>query len=1003
MRKPEIRAILLSSALTIFAFPLAAQAQVAEEPATVPQTATAEEPQMDSQEILVTGSRVARTGMDAPTPRTVVGSDLLESLGQSNIAEAIRFVPQNIASQSDANVGYGASANVGSSFVNLRGLNPTSGTRTLTLVNTRRFIPSSDGGSVDLNVIPSALIERVETVTGGASAAYGSDAVAGVVNVILNRKFTGFKAEIDYGQTTYGDGKNYHGSVAWGTRFAGDRGHIAAAFEYQKQEGIGACSDVRPWCAEGWDFYTNAQTILPNGTLSGYNIPGSPGYGLPNFIVGPNSRQAFNDPRGVVRNRAPAALAARNKRFNDAGTGVLDFDPGLYVSNAGLGARQGGDGASTYADSLLRTPVTRKVAYAFGHYELTPSWELSGEFTYATRDASSVGSTAGPRSTYFVKPTNPFVPADLRALLNGTEFSLGKDLDGQIKSLNTVDAKVFRGMAGLKGEIGSSWVVEAYYQYGENRRHQTASRSRVNTPFVFALDAVVGPGGKIVCAETLKANPDPRSKGCEPMNMFGLNNLSQAAIDYVYRPVMEDFFFKQHAASANIRGELFSGRSAGGIGVAAGIDWRSEGGNVVHGNITDYADYNSNFGLDYAGSIQVLEGFGEANVPVFKDWVLGKGLELNGAVRWTRNRSTNDVTKETKVTTALSWKAGAIYEPFDMLRFRATRSRDIRIAGFRELFLEMVPSETGSAAGTVDNPNIPGSPQLGDDPTPILSGGSFALGAEKADTTTLGAVFSPSFIPGLRIGVDWYQIQIRDAVTNLNGQRIVDFCFKNNTFCDRITSNSPTDITFIDARRVNLGRFVSRGFDIEVSYDMSLSSIVADWAGKLNVRLLGTNQYDFLIQAAPDVPAINYAGQAAQLRDTGDFSSSPKWLWNGFVTYSTEPFTAALRMTYVGGGKLDVGKIGPEDPGYSTSLVNSISTNRVKSAAYFSLGLTYRLPAFDRKDGIELFGVFDNIFAKDPAIAPGGGGFNLGSFYPTNPTYHDTFGPRYKAGVRIKF
>ena len=996
MARSALSALYASCALAGFICPPAAQAQVAEDPQTA-------EAQPEEQELLVTGSRVARTGMDAPTPRTVVNADLLENLGQTNIAEAIRLVPQNIAAQSDANVGYGASANVGSAFVNLRGLNPSSGTRTLTLVNTRRFIPSSDGGAVDLNVIPSALIERVETVTGGASAAYGSDAVAGVVNVILNQNFTGFKGEFDYGQTTYGDGKNWHASAAWGTRFADDRGHIAAAVEFQKQEGIGACSDVRPWCAEGWDFYTNAQTILPNGATSGYNVPGSPGYGLPNFVVGPDSRQAFNDPHGVVRNRAPAAQIARNMRFNDDGTAVLDFDPGKYVSAAGLGARQGGDGASTYADSLIRSPVTRKVAYLYGSYEVTPAWELSAEFTYAARDASSVGSTAGPRSTYFVKPTNPFVPADLRALLGGTSFSLGKDLDGQIKSLNTVDANVFRGMVGLRGDIGPGWVVEAYYQYGENRRHQVASRSRVNTPFIFALDAVTAPNGQIVCAETLKANPDPRAQGCVPMNMFGLNNLSPAAIDYVYRPVSEDFFFKQHAASANIRGELFSGRSAGAIGVAAGVDYRSESGNVTHGNITDYADYNSNFGLDYTGSIQVLEGFGEVNLPVFKDSAFGKGLELNGAARWTRNRSTNDLTKETKVTTAFSWKAGAIYEPFEMLRFRATRSRDIRVAGFRELFLAMVPSESGSAAGFVDNPRIPGSPQLGDDETPILSGGSFALGAEKADTTTLGAVFSPSFIPGLRVGVDWYQIQIRDAVTTLSGQRIVDFCNLYQTFCDRITFASPTNITFIDARRVNLGRFTSRGFDIEVNYDLALSDVVADWNGRLNLRLLGTHQYDFLIQASPDVPAINYAGQAAQLRDTGDFSTSPKWLWNGFLTYSTKPFTAVVRMTYVGGGKLDVGKIGPEDPGYSPSIANSISTNRVKSAAYFSLGLTYRLPAFGNADGIELFGVFDNIFAKDPAIAPGGGGFNLGSFYPTNPTYHDTFGPRYKAGARIKF
>lgn len=959
----------------------------------------------DAGAIIVTGSRVARSGLDAPTPRTVVDSELMNNLGQTNVAETIRLIPQNVPSASDTNVGYGTSPNAGSAFVNLRGLNPSDGVRTLTLVNSRRFVPSSDGGAVDLNVIPSAIIDRVETVTGGASAAYGSDAIAGVVNVILDEDFTGLKGEMSYGQTARGDGNDYYGSLAWGTKFANDRGHFAIAVEYQNQGGVGNCSEVREWCAEGWDIFINDRTVLPDGTLSGYNIVGSPGYGLPQYIIGPDSRQAPNILEGGVRNRAPAAIAARNYRFTADGKGIIYNDPGLYVPSTSFGARQGGYGESTYANSPLRTPVERYLGYMYGSYELSENWKLSAEFNYARRNVSAVGAVVGPRSDYLVKPTNAYLPDALKTLLNGTSFSLAKDLDAQIQNLNTVNADVYRGTIGLSGELGGGWFLDAYYQYGVNKRKQVASRARVNSPFIWALDAVVDPDTQeIVCAETLKANPDPRALNCVPMNLFGLTNLTQDAIDYVYRPIYEDFNFTQHAASVAIRGEFFPNRSAGPVAVAAGVDFRDEKGDVWHHDIPDYQDYGLTFGQDYAGSIQVLEGFGEINAPLFKDWVLGESFEFNAAGRWTQNKSHNEVTDESKTINALSWKLGAVYQPVSMLRFRATRSRDIRVAGFRELFQINTPGEPCSAQGRVDNPAIPGSPAGGDDCTPILGGGSFQLGAEKADTTTAGVLFEPEFIPGFRFGVDWYQIDIKDAVTALSAQRIVDFCDEYDRFCDRISYNGGdiTDITYIDARLVNLGRFTLRGFDIEAQYRLPLSSISGGWDGTLDFRVVGTHQYDFQIQPATDIAPVDYAGSVGDIRDSGDFSSGPKWLWSGFLTYSTERFTGTLHVRHVGAGLLDVTKVGPDNPAYDPKATNSISDNTVDAATYFSLGLSYRIPAFGQNDGIEVFGVIDNLFDKKPAVAPGGGGVNLGSFYPTNPAYFDTLGMRWKAGVRFQ-
>ncbi|MBN8819055.1 MAG: TonB-dependent receptor [Sphingomonas sp.] len=963
--------------------------------------------------VIVTGTRIKRNGFNEPTPATVIGGDLMADLGQVNIAETLKLIPQNSNFQSDAVAGITAGANVGASFVNLRGLNPYNGTRTLTLVNSRRFIPTSDGGAIDMNMIPSAMIQRVETVTGGASAAYGSDAIAGVVNVILDTGFEGIKAQVDYGQTTRGDGESYHAALMGGTSFGGNRGHIVAGIEYQKNLGIGDCAKVRLWCAESWDIFTNSNSILPGTTArSGYNIPGSPTYGLPNFVIAPGSKQAFNDPRGVVRDATVTAAAARYKRFNDNGTGVVQFDPGRFLGAALIGPRQGGDGASTYDDSDIQTPVKRWVGYIYGEYELTDTLKLQTELTYAQRTASNSSYITGPRSTFLVKPDNPYIPADLRTLLAGTQFSLGKDLDGVLTSVNSAEARVFRGLIGLEGKLFGDWTWDAYYQYGNNKRHQDRTNNRVNLPFQYALDAVdeglVRTGvanGNIVCRELTKAAPDPRAQGCKPMNLFGLNNVSQASLAYVYRPVVEDFKYTQHVLSASANGSVFEGWGAGAITAAAGLDYRAEGGDVTHGNIPDYNDYAFTFGLDYSGDITVLESFGELNVPVFKNAPIGDSFELNGAMRYTRNHARNNDSKEEKTSEAVSWKVSGVYDVTGGFRLRASRSRDIRAAGFRELFLRNVPTESGSTSGLVDNPAIPGSPQTGDDPTPILNGGSFALTPEKADTTTLGAVFSPPFIPGLRMSLDWYQIKIRDAVTTLGGQRIVDFCGQYNLFCDRITYGAAgkTDITFIDARQVNLAKLEVRGFDIEVDYRLALADVKAGWTGSLNFRVLGNHQYDFISQANQAVPEIDYAGQSGPVGDGGDFNPAPPWVWNAFVTYDNAGFNTTLSWRRYSEGIYNVQRIGPEDAGYSPQLTNSITTNRVKGASYFNIAMSYQIPLGGTGDrSIELFGSLDNIFDRTPPVSPGGGGGG-GSNYPTNPVYFDTFGSKWRAGIRIRY
>jgi outer membrane receptor protein involved in Fe transport len=998
-----------ASTVSMLALALGAAQPAFAQDEAAPQAAAGE----DEPSIIVTGTRIKRNGFNEPTPATVIGGDLMADLGQVNISETLKLIPQNSNFQSDAVAGITAGANVGASFANLRGLNPSNGTRTLTLVNSRRFIPTSDGGAIDLNVIPSSMIQRVETVTGGASAAYGSDAIAGVVNIILETRFQGIKAQLDYGQTTRGDGESYHSSLMGGTSFSDDRGHIVAGIEYQKNLGIGDCAKVRLWCAESWDIFANVNSILPGTTArSGYNIPGSPTYGLPHYVIAPGSKQAFNDPRGVVRDAAVTPVAARYKRFNDTGTGITTFDPGRFLGAALVGPRQGGDGASTYDDSDIQTPLKRWVGYVYGDYELSDTLKLTTELTYAKRTASNSSYITGPRSTFYVNADNPYIPADLKALLGNAQFSLGKDLDGVLTSVNSAEAKVFRGLVGLSGKLFGDWTWDGYYQYGHNERHQDRTNNRVNLPFQFALDAVdegrVRTGvanGNIVCRELTKVSPNPRATGCKPMNLFGLNNVSAESLAYVYRPVVEDFVYSQHVLSGSVQGTVFEGWGAGPISAAAGLDYRDEGGDVTHGNIPDYTDYAFTFGLDYSGKINVVEGFAELNVPVFRDFAIGDLLELNGAIRYTRNHARNNDSLEEKTSNATSWKISAVYDLIPDIRIRLSRSRDIRAAGFRELFLRNIPTDPCTTSGLVNNAYFGPPQQTGNDCTAILNGGSFALTPEKGDTTTAGIVLQPSFVPGLRMSLDWYQIKITDAVTTLGAQRIVDFCHDDNLFCDRITfaAADRKDITYVDARQVNLAKLVVRGFDVEADYRLNMGDVKADWTGSLNLRILGNHQYDFISQATPAVAARDYAGQSGPVGDGGDFNPAPPWIWNAFVTYNNAGFNVTGSWRRLSEGIYNVTRIGPEDEGYSPQRENSITSNRVKGASYFNLAMSYQIPiGSSDKRYIELFGTIDNIFDRTPPVSPGGGGGG-GSNYPTNPVYFDTFGSKWRAGIRVRY
>jgi iron complex outermembrane receptor protein len=1034
---PSMRArasLMLSASFAALAVAVPATAQDAPAPAEAQPAPSSPDASSDN-EIIVTGSRVGRSTFETPNPITVLDSEDVENLGLVNVAEVVKQLPQNSNFFAANNVGLG-NFNVGAQLVNLRGLNPFFGTRTLTLIDTRRVVATTAGGGVDITLVPSMLVGRVETVTGGASAVYGSDAIAGVVNVILDKNLEGFKAQADYGATTHGDGDDWHAAAAYGTGFADGRGHFIVGAEYQDTAAIGNCAEERSWCARGYSLFNNTE----------YATPGAPGFGQPHYVIGPDATIAYSSSTGAL---SPClffvpgagfcayvpAITGPTFQFNPEGTAAIPFDSGRYSAGSfpifGL-PRQGGDQFATgnYDGTTLRVGVEKLSTLARVEFEVSPAITVSLEGSYARSEAVNPNATGAVGPFPFllfdpfllgfqIAPDNAFLPPSVAAMIPGGA-SFGRTMNNLQNARNETNNETWRLVGGLEGEIGGGWAWDAYFSHGENNNDQHLHHNMVQPLLRFALDAVQTPGG-VVCGVTIpgRINPDTgfpytpdnvafanAAGPCVPLNLFGAANADQAAIDYAFRTLDEFVNQKQDVAAFNVRGDLFDGWGAGPIKLATGAEWRRERGEVTHdlANQPWYSGYYLTYGGDYAGRTEVLEGYVELNVPVFRDSAIGRYLEVDGAVRGTRNKNEGtlgNAAGQSRTREFVTWKLSGIWDATDWLRLRATRSRDVRAAQFRELFETRDPF-VGPPFGVVNNP-WPGG--TANDAIIATIGGDVNLEPEKADTLTVGLILSPQSgaLSGFRFSADWYQIEIEDAIASggIGAQNIVTGCFQGNqVFCDRIIGEGTPDIISVYNNAANLQGFVTRGVDFEAAYTLPLKA-----GSSLNLRLLASYLYDQLFDTGQTdpvtgepVPPRNYAGTSGPTAAFGSFNTAPKWQGNAFLTYSDGPFTGTVQARYVGPGRFMVltaaggPPIDPGDPGYATTDPNSISDNSVNDALYFNLAASY-----DITEEVQVFGALNNMLDKDPPIAPGGNGF------PTNPVYFDTFGRTFRIGARVNF
>lgn len=907
--------------------------------------------------IIVTGSRLARTGFDAPTPVTIVGADQIGRQGATNVAQVLNDMPAFRPQSTPATTAIFMN-NIGANTADLRGLGAN---RTLVLIDGRRVVPATVSGSsfapagaVDLNMVPTALIERAEVVTGGASAAYGSDAVAGVVNLILDTDLEGIRATAQYGLAEAGDDEELLLSLAGGLGFGGGRGRVIGGIEYVDDQGTGDCYS-RAWCALSYNTVSNP-FINPSNPQLGRVSPRDAA-----TLILPHTRVATATFNGAVL-FGPLA----GTEFNPDGT-TFQHDFGTYFG-AGIFQSGGGDDQLAFYQWFpISSPSERVNAFAHAEYDVSDAISFFLEGSYGRVEASTVGAQRrdlGPRT---ITRDNAFLPASVAARMDTFGLAtlpvvrIWNDIGPQ---MGHVTRDTYRAVGGGRAQLGAGWTLDGYYQFGRTDYSQIGENTTINPRMVFALDAVADPAtGDPVCRAVLLGNPS--AAGCQPLNIFGHGSPSAAAIDYVTGTASQDTRMTQHVVSVAVQGDLLQ-LPAGPLALATGAEFRKD---IAEGDadpISRALQFYTGPGAPIDGSVEVWEGFAELGVPVTDT------IDLNGAVRLTDYSTSGSVT---------TWKVGADWEPFDWVRLRATRSRDIRAPNLFELF-----GPPQSSFQSILDPRT-GAQVL----SSVLLGGNPSLDPEVADTWTAGIVLQPDLGPGrLRLSADYYDIKLDGAVSTLGAQVLVDRCEEGATeLCGFVTRDGAGTITQVRNFNLNLNTLITRGWDLEASYALPVSTLNGD----ISLRVLATI-VDDLITVDSTGTSVDRAGMNGS--PVSQPSGVPRYIVNGYLTYRGDPLTAQLQVRHISGGRYNTSLIGPDEDGYDPALPNSVSDNSVGAWTYVNLNAGYDLWS-DGDRHVQLFGVINNLFDKDPPVdIPS-------SFGPTNNVLYDVVGRSYKMGVRVRY
>ncbi len=930
------------------------------------------------EQVIVSASRISIAGYQQPTPVTMVSADQLRRDGFTDIADAIRQLPAFGASSGPNNTigaNYIVSGTPGVDVVNLRNLGVL---RTLVLFNGQRVVASALSGGVDLSTMPTSLVERVDVVTAGASAAWGSDAVAGVVNVILNRNFDGLSANIEGGDSWKDDHRTYKGELSYGSDFDGGRGHVIGSIAYLDSPDT-LFINQRSW-------YKNTKLVS--------NPAFAPGNGLPQYIHADNVGLSQATQGGLITASPANALGAnadslRGIQFVGPSGTPAPFNfgniSGVYSNG---GSAEGSEGDLDH----LTIPLRTFTFFGYGRYKLTSDISASLELNYGKSFSENNSFAANKYGTVTIERDNAFLDPTIGARMDGlgiTSFSLGtsnlnnigtdgthlinNSLAAQAQTLgipvSTNRRQLFRGVFNLDGELDGSWSWNAYYQHGESRV-RTAVINNVYTPnYNLAVDAVrvtganVGTSGLPIGAVVCRSSLTGPTNGCQPLDLFGDGVASVAAIGYINGPARAGHDYQlavlnQDVASASMQGKLPWSLGAGPVSVAFGGEYRKEGGRVTVDPLAQAKLFSVGNFSGFSGQYDVEEGFVEIDAPLLKDQLV-QSLEFNSAGRIT-NYSTSGLVE--------TWKLGLTSQIDDDVRVRTTWSFDIRAPDLQELY-----SGGFSVLGASTDPKTGANVQ-----TFTLSSGNPGLKPEQSTTISGGIVLTPHGIEGLSLSADWYSIGINKAIATISASTVVARCAAGiQVFCGQLVFAGPGGaLSQINTSPINANSQAVSGLDFEGDYRTGFLAGTIDLHGIANY----TNQQTQTAQGM----TVYYAGAVGS---DSPVRGVPKFKTILAATYLQGPWQGTIQGRIIGAAELNNawGQLNVDD-------------NNVPSIAYLDLRSSYWW-----SENIQLYAAIDNVFNTPPPITAG----TTNSLTPYDASVrddvYDAIGRQFRIGVRFNF
>lgn len=937
--------------------PVTAPQRTSEVTTAPPLPATSAE-QASLTEVLVTGSRIIRDGYDTPTPVTVVDAETFGRSANSALADVLYTTAAFSGGQTiRAGADVPSSNQAGIAGVALRNLG---GNRTLVLLDGQRSVPAISTGVVDTNNFPQQLIARVETVTGGASAVYGSDAVAGVVNFVLDRKFTGFKGEVSGGATNHGDGHNWKVALAQGSPFANGRGHLLLSGEVVDDDGIVNGNGSRDWARTARNYYVNPDYNGSNGQ--------------PEFLLADDVFLSQATRGGIITSGPLRGIA-----FGEGGV-PHQFNYGAGVPRDNF--MSGGDYQATLTDDAysLAPAQNRENIFLRAAYDVTDHFNV---FVQLSRGVSESYGIAFPHyqvgAGAIISSGNPFIPSSVQQQMTDLglgSFRLGSmNYDMPYVAVDTMRAanRFVLGAEGRLDALHTQWSWNAYAQLGETSSKYDTRNVENTFNYALALDAVRDPvTGAIVCRSTLT---DP-TNGCVPWNPMGTQVNSAAAKDYLLGTAHADQTTRQTVYAASITGRPFS-NWAGPVSLALSGEYRKEQATVDSDPLAQRGAWRSGNLQPLDAGFHVAEVAVETLVPLAARLPLVHNWDLSAAFRATDYEISGSVQ---------TWKVGMTYAPRPDVRFRGTISRDIRAPNISELFQELNIGLTATYDPVTNTTPTHGRTQRG----------NLSLKPEKADSVTVGVVIQPAVVPGFSLSVDYWDIDLKDAVTLIGGSQTINLCYGGRPdLCSKITRVNGV-ITTVEQGNYNLARQRASGIDVDATYRVPLSTLVRDWDGEVLFRFNGTRYLENVTDDGISPPDDS----------VGTVAGVPATVLTASVAYEVGNLQASLSARSFSGVVADNDYIECRT-GCPESTVHQRTFDRLGSggATYFDASVSYRLSdLLGSRGDARVFLNVRNLLDEDPELTPQIGTTGLGYIYSRSQNGRwDKLGCIWRAGVTYKF